>query len=121
MPGFKPGHVPANRGRRCVKFQTVFGPWFNHKVTRCKSYGGVGRGNGGGFQPPRPGLPIRPFRGPLLLPPGPRMVRAPLIAPRPAGWMAIFAPKRPYRAGEGYIPYFTMPSIERLRAGRTPR
>jgi hypothetical protein len=119
MPGFQPGHVPANRGRQCLKFQNVYSPWFDHKVVRCKSYGGVGRGNGRGYG--RPWLPLRPARGPLVLPPGPRMTRAPLIAPRPAGWMAIFAPKRPYRAGEGYIPYFSMPSLERLRAGRTPR
>ena len=116
MPGFKPGHVPANRGRRCVKFQKVFGPWFNHKVTRCKTYGA---GGGGGHFRPRPFTPIRPSRGPLRLPPGPRMAMP--AAPPPAGWMARFAPKRPYRQGEGYIPYFTMPSIERLKAGRTPR
>lgn len=110
-PGFKPGHVPANRGRRCVKFQKVFGPWFNHRVVRCKTYGA----GGGRFRP----RPIRPSRGPLRLPPGPRMALPP--APPAAGWRAVSAPMRPYRAGEGYIPYFAMPALERLRAGRTPR
>jgi hypothetical protein len=107
--GFRPGHVPANKGRRCLKFQNVYSPWFDHKVVRCKTYGGVGRGG----RPTRFG-PIRPARGPLLLP---RMARTALVPPPPAGWMSIFAPKRPYG---GYIP-FSMPSMERLRAGRTPR
>jgi hypothetical protein len=90
--GFRPGHVPFNRGRSCVKFQNVWSPWYNGNVRRCKSYG-----PGSGFVSPPPAgwgaryLPVRP------------------ILPSPRTGATI----------PGYIP-LSMPSMEKAVAGRTP-
>jgi hypothetical protein len=60
--GFRPGHVPRNRGATCLRRKKVFSPWFNKKVWRCASYGGRGA-------PPPFGAGVRrPFG-----PPSPRV------------------------------------------------
>ena len=94
--GFRPGNVPANLGRRCVKFKLVKSPWYNQKVYRCASYG------------PR----VRRRR--FLPPPAPALVRR---RPRPKLPRGV-VPVRP--AGPpGRIP-MSLPSMERIAAGRTP-
>lgn len=52
--GYRKGHRPANKGRTCKKYQTVWSPFFRKKVVRCApgGYGGSKKkrrnGNGSG-------------------------------------------------------------------------
>ncbi len=105
--GYRPGHVPANRGATCLRRQRVWSPWYNKKVWRCAKYGP------GGQRPYKtpffkrlfllgPGGPRGAGRGTLLLPRGP--------APRSGG----------IEVTPGRIP-LSLPSMERQVAGRTPR
>jgi hypothetical protein len=64
--GYRKGHRPANKGRKCTRFQMVSSPFFRKKVRRCAKGGFGGRrrknGNGNGYHGGfAPGVPS-PFR-----------------------------------------------------------
>jgi hypothetical protein len=106
--GFRPGHVPANRGATCLRRKRVFSPWYNKKVWRCAKFG--------------PGRGRRPYRAPflkrlLLLGPG--------KGPGGSGRGALLLPSGPRLPSGGVIVTpgripMSLPSMEKRVAGRTP-
>jgi len=112
--GFRRGHVPANRGSRCVRRKRVFSPWYNKTVWRCAKYG-----------PGRPGRPTRRRRR-VLVTPAPKVLRpakGTFIVPLRFFLGPPTEKTRDRRLREprveGYVP-MSLPSMERLVAGRTP-
>ena len=70
--GYKRGHAPHNRGRKCVQMGTVSSPFFRKRVRRCLSWGGGKAGR-------KPGLFSRTPDGGYIPQPG-------AGAPRPSFW-----------------------------------
>ena len=93
--GYRRGHRPDNLGATCLRRKQVWSPGYNKKVWRCAKYGpGSGR---------RVGL----FQRGLILPPAPARARA------------VRIPRDRAPVIEGRIP-LSLPSMERMVAGRTP-
>ena len=102
--GYRRGHVPDNHGKRCRRFQRVYSPWFDQKVWRCASYGPRARRRLLAV-PARPKLRLLPQAATVAT----RVVRA---LPPPAARRLLLT--------EGYIP-LSLPSLEQMKAGRTPQ
>ena len=98
--GYQRGNVPANRGRGCLHYKRVYSPWYDQKVWRCASYGGRGRVRSRG----RGRMRARPTS----------YARARDVVDGPSFFQRLFGPM------EGRVP-LSLPSMERLHAGRTRR
>jgi hypothetical protein len=103
--GYRRGHRPDNKGKGCRKFKLVYSPWFNKKVYRCVDFDGRGR-----LRMPR-----------TLAPAARKAVRAlPMTGRQAIGIARKKASDTAQQLMYGYIP-LSLPSMERMTAGRTPR
>lgn len=92
--GFQRGHTPANYGAVCLRRKRVYSPWLDKQVWRCAAFG---RG-------------VRRPKSLFKASPTPRAIVAPM--PRRL-------PKAAFEFDDGARIPMSLPSMERLHAGRT--